>query len=256
MSAAPAWSPGPACESWQAAATAAGPWSPDRVHGGAVNALLGHLLGAVAADSRGELVRVTVDLLRPVPLEPLTARTHLLRDGRRYSVADATLCAGTPVARAAALFAVRDQAGERTAESSPPLTPPEKCLPHHEHVAWPSFNGQHLQIRFDPDPPDGFAAVAWVRPRTPLVAGCAPVCGVLAASDLLTGLSGGIGADDRAALNVDSTVHLERSPRPGWIGIAAHPLVRRSGAPVAEGIVHDEHGRVGSVRQSTVLVPV
>lgn len=258
MSASPAWTAGAQPGTLRASASAAGPWSPHRVHGGAVNALLGQLLVGCAPNPRARLVRVTVDLLRAVPLEPLMADTHLLRDGRRYSVADVTLRADSALARAVGLFAER--AGDSPAVREPGigLPAPEDCVAHRDHVDWPTFNNEHLELRLVPDPPEEFALAVWARSRGALVADHdnTSVCDALAASDLLAGLSGGVGPDGHAAMNVDSTVHFERTPRPGWIAIAAYPLVRRSGTPVAEGIVYDELGRVGSVRQSTVLVPV
>jgi hypothetical protein len=48
-------------------AAALGPWRPDALHGGAVSALLGNSL----EEDGWQLARVTMDLLRRVPLEPL-----------------------------------------------------------------------------------------------------------------------------------------------------------------------------------------
>jgi acyl-coenzyme A thioesterase PaaI-like protein len=49
------------------------------------------------------VARLTVDLFRPVPSEPLAVEARVLRPGKRLQMAEATLlAAGVEVARAAA----------------------------------------------------------------------------------------------------------------------------------------------------------
>ena len=58
---------------------AVGPWDPHIVHGAAVAALLA---GRLASDGR-TLARLTVELLAPVPLAPLTFERSASRGGSR-----------------------------------------------------------------------------------------------------------------------------------------------------------------------------
>ena len=58
-----------------------GPWRPDALHGGAVSALLGHSL----AEDGWQLARVTMDLLRRVPLQPLRLTVSATTNSRRVS---------------------------------------------------------------------------------------------------------------------------------------------------------------------------
>ena len=50
---------------------ARGPWTPDALHGGPVAALLARAVESVPTDEPMHVTRLTVELLRPVPLTPL-----------------------------------------------------------------------------------------------------------------------------------------------------------------------------------------
>ncbi|MFM7140460.1 MAG: thioesterase family protein, partial [Alphaproteobacteria bacterium] len=80
---------------------ARGPWSPDSLHGGPVAALLARALECAPAAGTMHPARLTVELLRPVPLAPLSVQVEELRPGRKVQWLEATLtAAGTPVALA------------------------------------------------------------------------------------------------------------------------------------------------------------
>src|SRR5665213_4139911 len=73
---------------------ARGPWSPDALHGGPVAALVTRAVEQRATDDGLQLARVTVELLRPVPLAPLTVATSLVRPGRKVQLVDVVVEAG------------------------------------------------------------------------------------------------------------------------------------------------------------------
>src|SRR5215475_11815073 len=72
-----------------------GPWSPDALHGGPVAALLAHAAAGVDADGSTQPARLTVELLRPVPLAPLRVSTRVLRPGRKVQLVEASLHSAT-----------------------------------------------------------------------------------------------------------------------------------------------------------------
>ncbi|MCU1344136.1 MAG: thioesterase family protein, partial [Acidimicrobiia bacterium] len=83
---------------------AQGPWNPDAQHGGPVAALLAWLMEQVPSAAPMQFVRVTVDLMREVPIAPLTVSTRVVRAGRRIAVLEAALIHnGREVARASGL---------------------------------------------------------------------------------------------------------------------------------------------------------
>src|SRR3979490_2732395 len=75
-----------------------GPWDPKAQNGGAVSALAA--TAAMHHDDAGApmlaghvLARLTVDLVRPAPLTPLTVRTSTVRPGRKVQLVEVLLCA-------------------------------------------------------------------------------------------------------------------------------------------------------------------
>src|SRR5262249_32636349 len=65
---------------------AAGPWDPRMQHGSAPAGLAVWAAEAIATPVPMRVARVTVDLMRPVPLAPLTLETEVLREGRKIQL--------------------------------------------------------------------------------------------------------------------------------------------------------------------------
>ena len=87
---------------WLPTDAARGPWSPDALHGGPSAALLARAVEPLLDPLQP--VRLTVELLRPVPVAPLTVEADVLRPGRKVRMAAARLLHdGTVVASATAL---------------------------------------------------------------------------------------------------------------------------------------------------------
>ena len=82
-------------------------WSLELVHGAAIAALLARSVeGALRPELR--VVRLTIDLMRPAPMQALEARTVVVREGRRIQVVQSGLFTSrgegmVEVARATAL---------------------------------------------------------------------------------------------------------------------------------------------------------
>src|SRR4029077_12448173 len=83
---------------------ARGPWTPEALHGGPPAALLARCAEHVPGGEGTMVTRLTVELLRPVPVSPLAVETRVLRPGRKVQLVGASLHAGdVEVARATAL---------------------------------------------------------------------------------------------------------------------------------------------------------
>src|SRR2546429_8858012 len=77
-----------------------GPWSPDAQHGGPPAALMARAAEGFEGGEEMQVARLTVELLRPVPLVPLTVTLRWARPGRKAQIVEAALPAGhTEVAR-------------------------------------------------------------------------------------------------------------------------------------------------------------
>src|SRR5262249_11821428 len=84
-------------------ASARGPWSARHQHGGPPAALLARAF-ARKAGVDAQVTRLTFDLLRPVPLSPLTVETRIVRAGTKVQrFAGSVLADGVPVIEATCL---------------------------------------------------------------------------------------------------------------------------------------------------------
>src|SRR5205823_13968119 len=62
---------------------ARGPWDPNLQHGSAPAALLARAVEREIGDLDGQVVRLSVELMRPVPLAALTVKARTVRAGKK-----------------------------------------------------------------------------------------------------------------------------------------------------------------------------
>jgi acyl-coenzyme A thioesterase PaaI-like protein len=86
---------------------AAGPWDSNMQHGSAPAALVTWAAEAIPTSVPMQIVRVTIDLLRPVPVAPLTVETEVLREGRKIQLCAIRLLADDVVVVRATVLKVR-----------------------------------------------------------------------------------------------------------------------------------------------------
>src|ERR1700712_1903905 len=91
---------------------AAGPWDAGMQHGSAPAALVVWAAEAVPAREPMRIARVTIDLMRPVPVAPLTIETEVLREGRKIQLCAVRLRAENAVMVAATILKIKAQAPE------------------------------------------------------------------------------------------------------------------------------------------------
>src|SRR5271165_3306802 len=108
------------------------PWSPDLQFGGAAAALLAESIESVPTLVPQRVARLTVDLMRPVPMQPVTVRSELVRQGKRISIVAASLFADEiEVARSTALrMRITDLGDLRLPAGEPRPGPPPGVAQH------------------------------------------------------------------------------------------------------------------------------
>ncbi len=245
---------------------ARGPWSPDALHGGPVAALVGGLAGR-RLDGDGMLpVRLTLELVRPVPVVPLAVGVREVRPGRRVRLLDVTVTVasdGTEVALGRVLGIRRadddealvptvpeDEAppGPDTGASRPPLTD-----------AYEAFHNGGVEIRFvrgrfdQPGP-----AAAWFRLRGPVVEGEEPIPfeRAAAAADFGNGIAAELEfRPGTVFINPDLTVSVHRPPVGEWVCLDARTRFGAPGIGTAESALWDEGGRIGRAIQNLLVEP-
>jgi hypothetical protein len=232
-----------------------GPWDPNAQHGGAPAALIARAIERVESAVPMDVVRITYEFLRPVPLTPLDLRTRVLRDGKRVQLVEAQLHAGElEVARASALRIRRDAVAAPDGDPEPPAhgMPSEGALLEPPGERDPSFAWHAMEIRFvlgtfwDVGP-----AFAWFRLRCPLVAGeeSSPLQRIAAAGDFGNGIATAVSWATHVFINPDLTLYVERLPDGEWVGLDAVTRVGDAGTGVSDSALYDERGRVGRAQQ-------
>src|ERR1700737_2580559 len=96
---------------------AAGPWDPRMQHGSAPAALVVWAAEAIPTPVPMQIARVTVDLMRPVPVAPLTIESEVLREGRKIQLCGVRLSANGVVVVAATVLKIKVQADELPPEA-------------------------------------------------------------------------------------------------------------------------------------------
>src|SRR5687767_16037681 len=104
-----------------------GPWSPAHQHGGPPAALIARAVERAAPGLM--LARVTVDLLRPVPIAALAVRTEIVRAGKKVQRVRAFLLAADDVVAHAVALLIRVQPVALPPAPAPALLPPPDSVP-------------------------------------------------------------------------------------------------------------------------------
>jgi hypothetical protein len=235
-----------------------GPWDPGTQHAGPPAALL-----ARAVEAEGlQIGRITVEILRPVPLAPLAVTRRVVRPGRNVELVEAVLAeaegAQRELARALA-WRLRPQAGVAAGDPGPPPRGPEagRTVPFFPTGQAVGFHTA-MDIRFvegaftEPGP-----AVVWMRMRVPLVAGepTSPLARVLVAADAGNGVSATLDYRRFVFINTELTVHLLREPDGDWVRLDAVTHVGAPGVGLAESALSDARGRIGRAAQTLLVRP-
>jgi hypothetical protein len=247
---------------------ARGPWDPRALHGGAPAALIARAFERLEPGAELPIARLGFELLKPIPLAPLTLTTRIVRKGRRVQELAAELSADLGpageelVCRASALRIQPVPGGLPNSGSAPP----EK-MPGPEHgkaveyalnrAAGTSLATSGMEMSWLTDPWDQGPGKVWMRLRHQLLPDepATPLTRLVATADFGNGVSAALPFEDYLFINADLTIHLWRQPRGEWIGLDAQTLLQGGGTGVAESVLHDEHGAVGRAFQTLVVQP-
>ncbi len=246
-------------DAYRATMATAGPWSDKAQHGGPPSALAARDMERHEPDQQMRLARVTVDILRPIPVDTVTVRTRALRPGRRVALLETVMESGGQDV----LYARGWRIG-RTAHL--PVIARESSLPAiPDSVPVPVFPGGYM---------DGYLAAidwrfveggfgqlgpaqAWGRPRIPLLAGeeLTPMMRTLLLADSGGGIGMALDPRQYLFLNVDLTVVLQRDPVGEWMLLDALTTMGGSGTGMTETLLSDRDGVVGTGLQTQLVTP-
>lgn len=240
---------------------AAGPWDPSMQHGGAPASLIAWAIERMPAREPMQVVRMTFDLLRPIPVAPLEIKIDMQREGRKIQVFNVTLSHQGVACVRASVLRVRQAEWE---------------LPEHvvdEQVTLPGPDqGRDIEPLFNAT--DSFASgitlrsvrgtfgevgpgALWFRAHRPIVAGepITPLMRAAMTGDFCNGVSSVLDFHEWTFINADLTISLARMPVGEWILLDAQTWLGDHGAGIAFAKLGDERGYFGRAIQSLVIEP-
>jgi hypothetical protein len=232
-----------------------GPWDPGSQHAGPPSGLLARALERCEPREGMRIARVTVEILAPVPIAPLTLSAQVVRPGRSVELLEASLQGedGELMRARGWRLAAGDVTAEWEREEPPPGREHAEALeffPTGEAVGWhTAMEIVFARGRFlEPGP-----GVAWMRPRVPLVEGeeISPLQRTMLAADAGNGISAPLDWQTHIFINTDLTVHLLRPPEGEWVGLDS--VTHVDGIGMTDTALWDERGRIGRAAQ-TLLV--
>ena len=240
---------------------AGGPWDKTMQHGGAASSLVVWAAEMIATRVPMRIARVTVDLLRPVPVAPLTYKAEIVREGAKIQLCAVSLFSdGKECLRASVLkIRVSEAPLPDTAKEKPLDAPlPDDCMKPDDMrlMGTPFLTGvESRPVRGNFGSP-GPAAV-WYRAFRPIVEGegISPVMRAIIAADFCNGTSAVVDFDKWTFINADLTLSLARYPIGDWVLLDAETWAGPDGAAVAFARLADLHGAFGRASQSVLLEP-
>lgn len=236
-----------------------GPWDENAQHGGAPTALIAWWADRLPAPAPMHLARLTVDLMRPVPIAPLEIRTAMLREGRQIQLASISLHAGGKEVTRATALRIRALDVDTPLDVRPP---PQRWKPPEESQRIESFAraglAQSLDVRLaDGRFRDKNAPPIWFRNHRPFIGGheTTPLISAAIVADFCNGMSGALDWEKWTFINADLTVHFARPPQGEWMMLEATAWIGKDGRGTAFGALSDTQGAFGRATQSLVIAP-
>jgi hypothetical protein len=232
-----------------------GPWCAKHQHGGPPAALIAHVVEATVPGFT--IARMTVDYLRPIPIDRLGVQVETVRVGTKVQRLLGTLLHGDIVVARAGLTVARAAGIDlRMAPDEPRLPAPEQSTP----FQFPFFRdpvGYHtaMESRLALGRFGGGRAAIWMRQRVPLLpdAPPSPAERVLIAADSGSGVSAGIEHARHTAINFDLTVALHRPLEGEWVGLDSVSTYEPIGLGLADTRLLDARGPIGRALQGLLV---
>lgn len=237
-----------------------GPWDPDSCHAGPPTGLLARALERLVPDQR--LRRITVDLVRPVPMAGFRIEAEVVRQGRSVTTSRAVLIDddGRPRVTAAGLH-LRTSEPLALPTAVAPIPRFDEAVPgpfpiRETRHGLPGFVGG-VEVRYPPgqDTEPGPTTV-WMR-TTPLLPDeePSPFQRICPLADCGNALSRNAEPREMGFVNPDLTLVLHREPEGQWLGSDSTSHWQPDGTGLADALLFDHRGVVGRALQTLLVTP-
>ena len=229
-----------------------GPWGAS-MGGQIVGGLLGWGIERSGIDPEFQPARFTIDLLRPVLLEPVQIRTSVQREGRRIKLVDGALVQnGRTVARASALFLRRGDHPDGDVWSGPVEMPPlptesDGFPPDMQFFIWGYNTGSRASRGTTEWEQSHSQKFAWTRIFRPMVQGhpLTPFVRLAFVGDTTSSVTHW-GTGGLRYINADYTVTASRLPDGEYLGLATQSHYGAAGVAAGSATLFDRHGPFGT----------
>ncbi|MGA7272524.1 MAG: thioesterase family protein [Acidimicrobiia bacterium] len=247
-----------------------GGWSDEAQHGSPPVGLLARAVERQPTSVPMQVVRLTVDLFREVPLTPLSIETEVLREGLRIQLVQVRLLAGSrQVGQAQGLKIRMADLGPAAGEIGVPEATVEVPAPGPEELEvldWrevfgddqelPRFHNDAVEIRtVDHSFVEPVVGVSWFRLKVRLVEDeeLTPFQRVALVSDLANGNSQALDPRRWLFVNPDLTLYLHRYPIGEWLCMRSGVAQSPNGIGVTDSVLYDQGGPVGRINQAQLI---
>jgi hypothetical protein len=229
-------------------------------HGGAPSALVAWAAARIPTNVPMQISRITVDLLRPVPIAPLEIKTDVLREGRKIQLCSVILShEGVPCVRASVLKIREVEVSEEIHRLEPVELPGPDGGIDRDHGTGPSnafITGMTIRTVRGAFREIGPGA-AWFRANRAIVEGDpnSPAMRAAMTGDFCNGLSSLLDWKRWTFINADLTISFARQPVGEWILLDAQTWLGGAGSGLAFAKLGDERGYFGRAIQTLVIEP-
>ena len=240
---------------------ARGPWSADACHAGPVTGLLVRALEHAIDDK--QLVRITANYVRPIPMSGFRIETETVRNGRAVAAGTATLidADGKTCATATSLHIMKSDF-----DSLPTSTidvpnrrdaVPGKFVVESAHHDKPFFR-DWIEVAYPPGESNTPGPTTIWMKAPPLLTGenPSPFQSICALADCGNGTSRNANLDEASFVNPDLTIILHRLPETEWHALSAISFWEKSGIGLSQATLFDEKGPVGVASQTLLIQPL
>ena len=235
-----------------------GPWNMESQHAGPPSALIGRAIERVGEHPDFHVARITFEILRPVPIAPLTVSARVVRPGRNVELVEASLATDENEVMKARAWRINETGPHDLEAALPDLSPPpppesgtdvEKL----EHGYLQAMETRFIKGEFLAKGP----GTAWFRMRHPLIEGeePSPLTRVLIAADSGNGISASLDWAKWWFINPDLSVYLHRYPKGEWVCLDAVSTPGTNGVGLALSTIYDLDGAIGHGIQSLFIGP-
>jgi hypothetical protein len=237
---------------------AAGPWSPTMQHGSAPASLVTWAAENIPTAVPMQIARITIDLMRPVPVAPLTFESSVLREGRKIQLCEVRLLAGDVLVVRATVLKIRRERQALPSDVADVLVTlpgPDGSRPIEGKFSSSPFTSAVAMRAARGDFGVPGPGAIWYRVIRPMVEGAAvsQAMRAVVAADFCNGTSAALDFRQWTFLNADLTVSMAREPVGEWILLDAESTIGPDGAGLAMARLADERGYFGRAVQSLVI---